>query len=68
MGKPIAQKAAATEEKEAPAPKTNAKGKASVSATTTLIKNSMTQVDVLAQLMVQIKKQSAKIEALKASF
>ena len=67
MGKPMAQKAAATEEK-APSPKAD-KGKASVSATTPApAKNSTTQADVLAQIMAQIKKQSEEIAALKASF
>ena len=45
------------------------KGKASVSATTpTPAKDSKGQADLLAQLMAQIKEQSAQIKALKASF
>ena len=69
LGKPAAAKAAATEQ-EQPTPSTlTLKGKALVSATTpTPAKDSKGQADLLAQLMVQIKEQSAQIEALKASF
>ena len=69
LGKPAAAKAAATEQ-EQPTPSTSTpKGKASVSTTTpVLAKDSKGQADLLAQLMAQIKKQSAQIEALKASF
>ena len=69
LGKPAAAKAAATEQ-EQPTPSTlTAKGKASVSATTPApAKDSKGQADLLAQLMAQIKEQSAQIEALKASF
>ena len=69
LGKPAATKTAATEQ-EQPTPSTlTPKGKASVSATTpTPAKDSKGQADLLAQLMVQIKEQSAQIEALKASF
>ena len=69
LGKPAAAKAAATEQ-EQPTPSTSmSKGKASVSATTpSPAKDSKGQADLLAQLMVQIKEQSAQIEALKASF
>ena len=69
LGKPAATKTAATEQ-EQPTPSTlTPKGKASVSATTPMpAKDSKGQADLLAQLMVQIKEQSAQIEALKASF
>ena len=69
LGKPAAAKAAATEQ-EQPTPSTlTPKGKASVSTTTPVpAKDSKGQADLLAQLMVQIKEQSAQIEALKASF
>ena len=69
MGKPAAAKAAATEQ-EQPTPSTSTvKGKALVSATTPApAKDSKGQADLLAQLMAQIKEQSAQIEALKASF
>ena len=69
LGKPAAAKAAATEQ-EQPTPSTlMPKGKASVSTTTPVpAKDSKGQADLLAQLMAQIKEQSAQIEALKASF
>ena len=69
LGKPITAKAAATEQEESKASSSHAKGKASVSATTPAqAKDSKGQADLLAQLMAQIKAQSAEIEALKASF
>ena len=69
LGKPAATKAAATEQ-EQPNPSTSmSKGKASVSATTPApAKDNKGQADLLAQLMAQIKEQSAQIEALKVSF
>ena len=69
LGKPATAKAAATEQ-EQPTPSTSMpKGKASVSATTPMLaKDSKGQADLLAQLMAQVKEQSAQIEALKASF
>ena len=69
LGKPAAAKAATTEQ-EQPTPSTStSRGKASVSATTPMLtKDSKGQADLLAQLMAQIKEQSAQIEALKASF
>ena len=71
LGKPIAAKAAATEQESAQASssKADAKGKALVSTTTpVLAKDSKGQADLLAQLMVQVKEQTAQIEALKSSF
>ena len=69
LGKPAAAKATATEQ-EQPTPSTlTSKGKASVSATMPVpAKDSKGQAELLAQLMAQIKEQSAQIKALKASF
>ena len=68
-GKPITAKATATNKVAAQPSKTNAKGKASVSATTPVpAKDSKGQADLLAQLIAQIKDQGAQIEALKSSF
>src|SRR6201996_2302897 len=69
MGKPIAAKAAATEQKAALSSTTDSKGKASVSTTTPApAQNSKAQADLLAKLMAQMQEQSAQIEALKLSF
>ena len=69
MGKPITAKAAATEQAASSSSTTDAKGKASVSATTpTPAQNSKAQADLLAKLMVQMQEQSAQIKALKSSF
>src|ERR1700761_9748506 len=70
MGKPITAKAAATGQKAvASSSTTDAKGKASVSATTPApAQNSKAQADLLAKLMAQMQEQSAHIEALKSSF
>ena len=69
LRKPAAAKAATTEQ-EQPTPSTStSKGKALASATMpTPAKDSKGQADLLAQLMVQIKEQSAQIKALKAFF
>ena len=69
MGKPIATKVAATEQEGPSASSLMLKGKALVSTTApVLAQDSKEQADLLAQLMAQIKAQSAEIEALKASF
>ena len=69
MGKPIATKVAATEQESLSASSPMPKGKALVSTTApVLVQDSKGQADLLAQLMAQIKAQSAEIEALKASF
>ena len=65
LGKPIVANAAATEQKTSVASSSMPKGKASVSATTpALAKDSKGQADLLAQLVVQIKAQSAEIVVL----
>ena len=67
MGKPITAKAAASQ--ESPEASGSNKEKVTASATqNTLAKDSKGQADLLAKLMVQIKEQSAQIDALKASF
>ena len=66
MGKPIAAKAAASQESPEAS---GSKEKATASATqTVLAKDSKGQADLLAKLMAQIKEQSAQIDALKVSF
>ena len=67
MGKPIAAKAAASQ--EAPEASSSSKEKATASATQNApAKDSKGQADLLAKLMAQIKEQSAQIDTLKASF
>ena len=67
MGKLIAAKAAVLQ--EFPESSTGSKEKATASATQNApAKDSKGQADLLAKLMVQIKEQSAQIDALKASF
>ena len=69
LGKPAAAKAAATEQEQPTQSTSMPKGKASVSATMLApAKDSKGQADLLAQLMAEIREQSAQIEALKASF
>src|ERR1700761_1536380 len=69
LGKPIAAKAATTDQKAASSSTTDAKGKASVSTTTPApAQNSKAQADLLAKLMAQMQEQSTQIEALKSSF
>ena len=66
MGKPIAAKAAASQESPEAL---GSKEKATASATQNApAKDSKGQADLLAKLMAQIKEQSAQIDALKASF
>ena len=66
MGKPIAAKAAASQESPEAS---SSKEKATASTTQNVpAKDSKGQADLLAKLMVQIKEQSAQINALKASF
>ena len=66
MGKPIAAKAAASQESPEAS---SSKEKATASATQNApAKDSKGQADLLAKLMAQIKEQSAQIDALKASF
>ena len=66
MGKPIAAKAAASQESPEAS---GSKEKATASATqNVLAKDSKGQADLLAKLMAQIKEQSAQIDALKVSF
>ena len=67
LGKPIAAKAAASQ--ETPEASASGKEKATASATQNAsAKDSKGQADLLAKLMAQIKEQSAQIDALKASF
>ena len=66
MGKPIAAKAAASQESPEAS---GSKEKATASATQNApAKDSKGQADLLAKRMAQIKEQSAQIDALKASF
>ena len=67
MGKPITAKAAALQESAEAS--SGSKEKATASTTQNApAKDSKGQADLLAKLMVQIKEQSAQIDALKASF
>ena len=67
MGKPIAAKATASQ--ESPEASSSSKEKATAFTTQNApAKDSKGQADLLAKLMVQIKEQSAQIDALKASF
>ena len=68
LGKPIAAKAAASQESPE-ASSSSDKGKATASATKHVpVTDSKGQADLLAKLMVQIQVQSRELEALKASF
>ena len=67
MGKPIAAKAAASQ--ESPEASTSGKEKATASATQNApAKDSKGQADLLAKLMAQIKEQSAQITHSKRLF
>ena len=69
LGKPPAAKAAATETStsgpNSKGPSTSSKAAAT---TSTLVKDSKTQADLLAQLLECIKEQDKELKALKASF